>query len=62
MPLRTGPSEVVEADVKPLIDLLVDLVVEVADLFRGLLLLHRLHLCRCAVFVSPADVEYIRAL
>lgn len=62
VPLSAGPAEVVEADIEPLVHLRVDLVVKVADLLRSLLLLHRLHLSRSAVLVSPADVQHVRPL
>ncbi len=47
----------VEADVEPLIDLCVQLVVLVADLLWGDPLLQGLGLCGCTILVSAADVE-----
>lgn len=62
MPGGTGPSKVVETDVEPIIDLLVELMVLVTDLLRGFLLLQSFHLSRSPVFVSTTDVEYIGPL
>lgn len=62
VPLGAGPAEVVESDIKPLIDLRMDLIVEIADLLRGFLLLHGLDLRGCTVLVCSADVEDIGSL
>lgn len=59
VPFSTGPSEIVKANIEPLIHLCMDLIVKVTDLLGGLLLLHRLHLSRSTVLVSPADVEHV---
>ena len=62
MPLGGGPSEVVEPDIEPLVDLGVDFIVKIANFFGGLLFLHGLHLGGGAVFVSAADVHHVGAL
>jgi hypothetical protein len=62
MPFCGRPSEMVESNVKPFIDLCVNFVVVVTNLPRGLLLLHCFNLSRCTVLISSANVQDIRAL
>ena len=52
-----GASEVVEADPEPLVDLLVEFEVFIADLARGETFLDGLRLRRRPVLVRPADVQ-----
>lgn len=54
-----GAAECVEVAVEPLVDLLVDFEVLVANLARGLALLLGLSLSRCAILVSAADVNRV---
>ena len=52
-----GATEVIEANLKPLIHLLVDLVIFGAQLFRCHLLLQSFSLRRRSVFISTTDVQ-----
>ena len=55
--VRRCPAKDVESDVEPLVDLGVQLVVFVAELFWGALLLYRLGLGRGSVLVGAADEQ-----
>jgi hypothetical protein len=57
--LAAGPSEVVEGDVEPLVDALMDCVVFIADCPRSASLFQRFHLGGSAVFVSAANEEHV---
>ncbi len=58
--LRCGSAaEVIEIAVKPIIDLLVDLVIIVADFFAGFSFFHCFGFRCSAVLVSAADVDGI---
>jgi hypothetical protein len=54
--LGRGPSEVIELDLKPIVDLFVQLVVLVTQLLRGHALLDRLGLGGRPVFVRTTDI------
>ena len=56
---RGCPSEVVKVDVEPLINLLVDNVVLVADLLRGLAFLLGFGLGRGSVLIGTTDVHAV---
>ena len=56
-----GPSEVVEGDVEPGVDLFMNLVVFIAKLFGGGFLCQGLDLTSRPVLVSSADVEDVVA-
>jgi len=55
----SGPSEKVKITVKPVIDVLVDLVILITDLLAGYALLLRLILSSSTILISPANVEHI---
>lgn len=62
MPRCTRPSEVVEIDIEPLVDTVVNLEVVVADFLRSLALLKSLDFSGSAVFVGTTDVKHIVAV
>ena len=59
MPRSACSSKVVEVNVKPLVDAVVDLKVVVADLLRSLSFFECLNLSCCTIFVCAADVQNI---
>lgn len=62
MPISTGPTEVVEANIKPFINIGMNLEVCVTNFAWGFLLLNSFHLSCSTVFISAADVKYISSL
>ena len=58
----TGASEVVEVDVEPLVNLLMQNIVLVANLLTCQSLLPSLYLGRCSVLISPTYIKTVMSL
>ena len=55
--LRRGPAKVIESNLKPFVDFLVNLVVFGTQFLRRHLLFEGLCFCRSSVFISTTDIE-----
>jgi hypothetical protein len=56
MPLSTRPSENIKTNVKPLIDISMDLIIVITDLLRSFLLFHGLYFSSCPIFISTTHI------
>lgn len=56
MPLSTCPSENIKTNVKPLIDISVNLIIIITDLLRSFFLLHRFYFSGSPIFISTTDI------
>ena len=59
MPISTCSTEIVETDIKPLVDIFVNSMVIIADLFWCFFLLKSFYFCGCSILIGSANVEYV---